>query len=100
MFRWRCADFLYLVVEEGIFAEAEIPAGWGLLVRAGAGLRVVRAPVALESAEAQRLALLESIALAATREVARAAGLTMDWSTRSRGRTNDGEWLDFRRDAV
>jgi hypothetical protein len=27
MFRYRCADFLYLVVEDGIFAEAEIPAG-------------------------------------------------------------------------
>src|SRR5262249_1947752 len=33
MFRNRCADFLYLVVEDGIFAEAEIPAGWGLLIR-------------------------------------------------------------------
>src|SRR4051812_17764513 len=33
MFRYRCADFLYLVVEDGIFAEAEIPAGWGLLIR-------------------------------------------------------------------
>jgi hypothetical protein len=75
MFRWRCADFLYLVVEDGIFAEAEIPAGWGLLVRAGAELRLARAPVALEAAESQRLALLESIALAATRSAAKAAGV-------------------------
>jgi len=29
MFRYRCADFLYLVVEDGIFAEAEVPAGGG-----------------------------------------------------------------------
>jgi len=77
MFRWRCADFLYLVVEEGIFAEAEIPAGWGLLMRVGAELRLSRAPVALEADEAQRLALLESIALAATRPELRAAGLEM-----------------------
>ncbi len=26
MFRYRCADALYLVIEDGIFAEAEIPA--------------------------------------------------------------------------
>lgn len=74
MFRYRCADFLYLVVEENIFAEAEIPAGWGLLVRAateaGDVLRVARAPVALGAAEEQRVALLEAIALAATRGAA------------------------------
>ena len=67
MFRYRCADFLYLVVEENIFAEAEIPAGWGLLVRRGEELALVRPPVALDAADAQRLALLENIALAATR---------------------------------
>ena len=79
MFRWRCADFLYLVVEDGIFAEAEIPAGWGLLVRGGDELRLARAPVALNAAEAQRLALLESIAMAAARTAAKAVGLT--WVT-------------------
>ena len=67
MFRYRCADFLYLVVEENIFAEAEIPAGWGLLVRRGESLVLARPPVSLETAEAQRLALLENIAVVATR---------------------------------
>ena len=67
MFRYRCADFLYLVVEENIFAEAEIPAGWGLLVRRGEELVLARPPVALDAAEAQRIALLENIALVATR---------------------------------
>ena len=75
MFRWRCADFLYLVVEDGIFAEAEIPAGWGLLVRSGESLRLARAPVALDAAESQRLALLESIAIAASRSAAKALGV-------------------------
>jgi hypothetical protein len=80
MFRYRCADFLYLVVEDGIFAEAEIPAGWGLLVRRGGGdtpedLRLVRAPANLDATVAQRLGLLESIALAGTRAVNRAAGV-------------------------
>lgn len=84
MFRYRCADFLYLVVEDDIFAEAEIPAGWGLLVRApvaaGGGteetLRLARAPARLDAGPAQRAALLEAIALAATRAVLRAAGVS------------------------
>jgi hypothetical protein len=79
MFRYRCADFLYLVVEDGIFAEAEIPAGWGLLIRvtteAGDELRMARAPANLDAAPGQRSALLEMIALAGTRAVNRAAGI-------------------------
>jgi hypothetical protein len=81
MFRYHCADFLYLVVEENIFAEAEIPAGWGLLVRAsradggGDELRLARRPAKLDPAAEQRAALLEMIAIAGTRAVNRAAGL-------------------------
>lgn len=80
MFRYHCADFLYLVVEEGIFAEAEIPAGWGLLVRRGqddgaAELQIARPPAKLEPPAAQRLALLEAIALAGTRAINRAVGI-------------------------
>jgi hypothetical protein len=67
MFRYRCADFLYLVVEDGIFAEDEIPVGWGLLRRRGDVLETARPPVALDAAPEQRLALLENIALAAGR---------------------------------
>jgi hypothetical protein len=81
MFRYRCADFLYLVVEDGIFAEAEVPAGWGLLIRvasaAGDELRLARAPANLDAAPAQRSALLEMIALAGTRAVNRAAGIVL-----------------------
>ena len=77
MFRYRCADFLYLVVEENIFAEAEVPAGWGLLVRAGDGLRLARAPAALEASVEQRGRMLESIALAGTRIVNRAMGVDL-----------------------
>ncbi|HYC70781.1 MAG TPA: hypothetical protein VEB66_06210 [Opitutaceae bacterium] len=72
MIRYRCADFLYLVVEDGIFAEDEIPAGWGLLRRRGDRLEAARPPVALEAAPEQRLALLENIALAAARTPGRA----------------------------
>lgn len=77
MFRYRCADFLYLVVEDGIFAEAEIPAGWGLLVRRGTALETARRPAELGAADTQRLALLEAIAVAGTRAVNRAAGIVL-----------------------
>lgn len=77
MFRYRCADLLYLVVEEGIFAEAELPAGWGVLRRCENGLELVRPPVLLESAPEQRRVLLESIALAGTRAVNRLAGIVL-----------------------
>ena len=75
LFRWRAADFLYLVSEEGIFAEAEVPAGWGLLVRRGEALELARAPVWTEPGAEVRPALLESIAVAATRAVWREAGV-------------------------
>jgi hypothetical protein len=88
MFRYRCADFLYLVVEDNIFAEAEIPAGWGLLIRrsseTGDELRLARPPANLDAAIAQRAALLESIAIAGTRAVNRAAGVVLppaDWTS-------------------
>ena len=84
MFRYRSADFLYLVVEDGIFAEAEIPAGWGLLRRQDGELALARPPAALDAAEPQRQALLESIALAATRTVNAALGVALpkpDWTT-------------------
>ncbi|WP_414664067.1 hypothetical protein [Horticoccus sp. 23ND18S-11] len=77
MFRYRCADFLYLVVEGGIFAEAEIPAGWGLLVRTGEELKLARPPASLDSTAVQRTALLEMIALAGTRATNRAAGVVL-----------------------
>ncbi len=77
LFRYRCADFLYLVVEDGIFAEAEIPAGWGLLVRAGDEVRLARPAAPLEAPPGQRAALLEMIALAGTRAVNRAAGVVL-----------------------
>lgn len=66
MLRYRCADFLYLVVEDDLLAEAEIPAGWGLLVRRAEDLVLRRRPAALEPEERQRRDLLESIALAAS----------------------------------
>lgn len=75
MYRYCCADFLYLVVEEGIFAEAEIPAGWGLLVRRGDELCLSRPPAVLDVAAEQRAAILKMIVRAIQRAVDRAPGL-------------------------
>jgi len=66
MLRYQCADFLYLVVEDDIYADAEIPAGWGLLVRRDDDLELRRKPARLQPADTQRRALLEAIALAAS----------------------------------
>jgi hypothetical protein len=71
MLRYAAADALYLVAEDGIFTEAEIPAGWGLLVRRGEALELVRKPLRLDPPPAARTALLECIAQAATRAVVR-----------------------------
>ncbi len=71
LLRWRAADYFYLVSEEGIFAEAEVPAGWGLLVRRGDALELARKPVWTEPAAEARATLLENIAGAATRSVHR-----------------------------
>lgn len=71
MLRYQSADFLYLVVEDDIYADAEIPAGWGLLVRRDDALHLQRKPARLQPSSDQRRALLESIAVAGTAAVRR-----------------------------
>jgi hypothetical protein len=67
LFRYRCADLLYLVVEDDLHAPSELPAGWGLLVRRDEELSLARPPVLQHASSDQRYALLEAIALAGTR---------------------------------
>ncbi len=90
LFRWRAADYLYLVSEEGIFAEAEVPAGWGLLVRRGEELALARKPVWAEPVVEARAALLETIALAATRAVNREAGVPWRFAASADSRPDGG----------
>ncbi len=61
MGRYRCADRLYLVVEDEIAAPAEIPAEWGVLVRRGDELACVRLAAVLVPTDEQRAALRRSI---------------------------------------
>ncbi|MBI2511616.1 MAG: hypothetical protein HYV96_06530 [Opitutae bacterium] len=65
MARYRCADFLWLVVEDDIFAAAEVPARWGLLVRVGEALVPRRAAERLDASSAQRDALRRNLEIAA-----------------------------------
>lgn len=70
---YQAADLLYLVTEPGIMAAHEVPNGWGWLVREGDALVLAQPPVRLAPRPEQRLAWLESIALAGTRETGRAS---------------------------
>lgn len=71
--RYQAADELYLVVEPDCFAPADLPIGWGLLVRVASAdsgapsLRLERAPEPLLAAPAQRAALRAAIRRAAER---------------------------------
>lgn len=61
MGRYRCADRLYLVVEDEIATPAEIPAEWGVLVHRGDELVCVRLAAPLVPTVEQREALRRSI---------------------------------------
>lgn len=71
--RYQAADELYLVVEPDCFAPADLPIGWGLLVRVASAdsgapsLRLERAPEPLAAAPGQRAALRAAIERAAER---------------------------------
>jgi hypothetical protein len=60
--RWRAASLLYLVVEDGLCAPAELPDGWGLLVRRGTELELAAKPCLNETTAEERVALVERIA--------------------------------------
>lgn len=78
LWRWRAADYFYLVSEDGILAEAEIPAGWGLLVRREEELVLARQPVWAKADEEGRTALAECIGISATRAVNREMGVALE----------------------
>ncbi|MBE2213686.1 MAG: hypothetical protein IAE82_07435 [Opitutaceae bacterium] len=73
--RYACADRFYLVAAAGVLEPHETPAGWGLLVRDGEALRLVRAPERVDSRPGMRVAMLQAVALAASRAVNAAAGV-------------------------
>ena len=62
LFSYRLANLHYLVVEENLVEPHEVPGGWGLLVRAGAGLRLVRKPTWQDVPVEAQLIFLQVIA--------------------------------------
>lgn len=67
--RWRAAHACWLVVEPEICDAAEVPDGWGLLVRDGETLAVARRPVRLECGDPAGAVV--ALARAATRRLRR-----------------------------
>jgi hypothetical protein len=75
--RYQCANLCYLVVEDGILEQHEVPLRWGLLVREGDLLMLKRSPVWQEVPEPTRLELLQKVAMVGTRRLKRDLGLTL-----------------------
>ena len=69
--RYRAADHLYLVTAPDLIGESELPANWGWLVREGDRLELRRAPVRLQTTVEMRMAWVEQLARAGTRELLR-----------------------------
>jgi hypothetical protein len=75
--RYQCANLCYLVVEDGIFEQHEVPLQWGLLVREGDLLTLKCSPVWQDVPEPTRLELLQRVAMVGTRRFNRDLGLTL-----------------------
>lgn len=64
MARYRCADELYLVLEDDLAGRDDWPGGWGVLVRLGGRLELRRPPQPLAADPAQRTGLRAAMARA------------------------------------
>ena len=62
MVRYGCGHLFYLVVEEGILSESEVPLHWGLLVRKGSELDLLIPPTHQDIPESTGLELLHRVA--------------------------------------
>ena len=59
---WQSANLHYLVVEDGLVRNHELPDGWGLLVRRERGLELRVKPLWYDPPESARLTMLQQIA--------------------------------------
>jgi len=78
LLRYRCANLFFLVVTDELYAEAEIPAGWGALVESDGTLSLMRKPVWCENSPESQLGLLERLARAGTRALNREIEITFE----------------------
>lgn len=75
LMRWNAANVCYVVAEVGVARPAEIPHGWGLLVRSEEILQIVVPALWRDVADAHRWELLLRIAKSGTREAHHRLGL-------------------------
>jgi hypothetical protein len=61
---WQSANLHYIVAEEGLVRNHELPDGWGLLVRCGELLELRVKPLWHDPPESARLTMLQQIAAA------------------------------------
>ena len=78
LIRYRCANLFFIVLPERLFRESEVPVGWGALVESNDRLTLVSKPIWHECADANRLHVLQRIAVAGTRKMNRE--LSLDWN--------------------
>lgn len=74
LLKWKAANLHYLVVEEGIVRDHEVPPGWGLLVRTGNRLEVKALPEFQEIPPESKLLFLHRVAAAGTKSANREMG--------------------------
>jgi hypothetical protein len=75
LIRYRCANLFFIVLPEQLFRESEVPVGWGALVESNDALVLVRTPVWVDATVANRLHVLQRIAIAGTRNLNRELSL-------------------------
>ena len=76
--RYHCANLFFLVLPNELFREAEVPAGWGVLVEINSTLDLVRKPAWHDNDAQARIRLLQRIAAAGTRQFNRAFAITRE----------------------
>ena len=59
---YRMSNLHYLVVDKGLLEAHEVPTGWGLLVRDGEELKLVRKPAWQDINVEEQLIFLQKIA--------------------------------------
>jgi hypothetical protein len=73
--RYRCANFLFIVVPEHLFRDSEAPVDWGALVESHGTLTLVRKPIWHDATADSRIRVLHRIALMGTRNLSRELSL-------------------------
>src|SRR5215211_755424 len=73
--RYRCANLFFIVLPEQLFRESEVPVGWGALVESNDMITLVRKPIWHGATAANRLHVLQRIAVAGTRNMSRKLSL-------------------------